>query len=697
MKKIIGLINLAKKDIFFTKSYISLSKFSLFSFIKKNLKNLYLFLLYIIGIIFYILSLKDINALDMKCFNKTGVECYYILAILTFISSFFISISIYLILYKSYHKINLIIICLIYSFLLYIDHNNGIIKHGMFNFLGFIFSTIFLLIIFCFFHFLIYLFKKRNYLLFISLIISISYFFFILKIYKLNHFNCDNWIKGLNESSIDNTSKDFPCKIKIPNPHSCYMGEIGKYFDLTSKYRPTCMDNNILKKEKKNFLNDIKDLNFYKISKKNHFALPLTNSDDINPYDFGNFCYRGIKNFEKYVNKHIIFMDLYIKNRNKYYPNISKPEIEIKFEGQYGKLIINVNKNKTLIKERQKIRKKRKNKVLYNNALVIFFDTLSRAHFFRKLSKTVKFLNQFSKYEEKKEKKNMTIFQYFKYHSLNTYTDPNLNAAYYGAELFGNGTNFGKYFKDNGYIIGRTNTICEKENVVNLKNLKSFTHTRFDHEGSSISCISSFFKGMLVSRGSSLVKRCLFGKDNNQYAFEYLESFWTTYLNQFKMFMINIDVGHEPTGELIGHFDETFYKFLNKFYKNGWFKDTTIIIFSDHGMHINGPLYLFDSQDFFYERTLAVLFLIIPNDKKLYKDNLYEKMKSNQQTLITPFDIYNTLIHIANGEINDNYIENSSSFGDSLFHQFNITERYCESSFYKSQISIKYCNCQVNK
>jgi hypothetical protein len=98
-------------------------------------------------------------------------------------------------------------------------------------------------------------------------------------------------------------------------------------------------------------------------------------------------------------------MDLYIENRTKYYPNISKPEIEIKFEGQYGKLIINVNKNETLIKERQKIREKRKNKILYNNTLVIFFDTLSRAHFFRKLTKTIKFLNQFSKYEEKNEKK----------------------------------------------------------------------------------------------------------------------------------------------------------------------------------------------------------------------------------------------------------------------------------------------------
>ncbi len=115
----------------------------------------------------------------------------------------------------------------------------------------------------------------------------------------------------------------------------------------------------------------------------------------------------------------------------------------------------------------------------------------------------------------------------------------------------------------------------------------------------SLGCISAFYKGMLVSMGSSLIKKCLFGKDINQYALEYLESFWNSYIEQNKMFLINIIDGHEPTGELIGHFDENLYYFLNKFYIKGWFKDTSIIIFSDHGMHINGPLYLFDSQDFF--------------------------------------------------------------------------------------------------
>ena len=38
-------------------------------------------------------------------------------------------------------------------------------------------------------------------------------------------------------------------------------------------------------------------------------------------------------------------MDLYNINKTKYYPDISRPEIEVKFENEKGKLIINVHKN----------------------------------------------------------------------------------------------------------------------------------------------------------------------------------------------------------------------------------------------------------------------------------------------------------------------------------------------------------------
>ena len=680
------------KRIHFDLSYFPL----LNKIIKKTSKNKnrILFFFIIASILFYLLSLWHIQALDMKCFNRYGVQCYYLLAKLIFISSTFASISIYLILFKNYKKVNLIIIIIIYSFLFYIDHDNGIIKHGFYNIITFIISTVFLCFLIIFIHYLYYLLKNKKFFLLFIILIILSYIIISLHIYKFNHFNCETWDKGLNDSSIDNISKYYPCIIKIPQPHSCYLKEIGPHFDLTTKYNLKCSRPS-LKEEKNNFLEDIKNIKYSNISKKNHFGFPLTNTDNINPYEYGTFCYKGIKKIQDYIYENLIFMDLYYKNKSKYYPNISKPEIEIKFKENYGKLLINVHKNLTLIKERKQILIKKKIKLDYKNVIVMFFDTLSRAHFFRKFPKTLNFFKPFFKYEINKEKKNMTIFQYFKYHSLNTYTDPNIIAAYYGGKLFGNGTHFAKYFKENGFIIGRLNGFCEKESAMNTRNPKQLIHTHFDHEGISLQCIKSFFKKMLASSGSSLVQKCLFGKDINQYSLEYLESFWINYLEQHKMFMINIIDGHEPTGELIGHFDEILFHFFNKFYSKGLFKDTVIILFSDHGMHINGPLYLFDSQDYFIERTLALLFLIVPNDEKLYKDNLYEKMKSNQQTFITPFDIYNTLIHLAYGKIKQNYIRNTVSYGKSLFTEINYKERYCESNIYESQVNLNYCNCKM--
>ena len=91
------------------------------------------------------------------------------------------------------------------------------------------------------------------------------------------------------------------------------------------------------------------------------------------------------------------------------------------------------------------------------------------------------------------------------------------------------------------------------------------------------------------------------------------------------------------------------------------------------------------------------MFLIFPNTQELYEEFLYEKIKSNQQVFITPYDIYYTLIHIALGdeisEINKNL---SNNFGESLLTALNYSNRYCQSKIYDSQISSRACNCKIN-
>ena len=164
------------------------------------------------------------------------------------------------------------------------------------------------------------------------------------------------------------------------------------------------------------------------------------------------------------------------------------------------------------------------------------------------------------------------------------------------------------------------------------------------------------------------------------------------YEEQNKMFLFQTLDAHEPTGELIGYFDETLYNFLTNFNKKGYFKDTAIIIFSDHGQHLNAPLHILNSNDYFIEKTLPLLILLIPNDEKMYKNNMFEKIKSNEQTFITPFDIYNTLINLAFGNNKEQYKKNYISLGGSLLTKLNYKKRFCESFIYKFQI--KRCNCR---
>jgi hypothetical protein len=135
---------------------------------------------------------------------------------------------------------------------------------------------------------------------------------------------------------------------------------VGPFFDFSAKYKPSCLDEKILKNERNIFLKTYDKLNFSNISKNNHFGFPLTNNDDVNSYDYGTLCYPRTKSFEEYVNSNVILMDLYNENKTKYYPNKPKPEIEVYFKGDYGKLIININKNYTLINERKKILYKKK-------------------------------------------------------------------------------------------------------------------------------------------------------------------------------------------------------------------------------------------------------------------------------------------------------------------------------------------------
>ena len=311
--------------------------------------------------------------------------------------------------------------------------------------------------------------------------------------------------------------------------------------------RPTCLDDELFQSQRKYFLSSLKKYNikYFNISNKKYFGYPNTNNDKYKIRDYGTILTNSTKNLEKDLHKNIILMDLYIKNKTKYYPNETEPEIYVNFKKKRGKIEIKIHKNEDIIKEKERILRTHNNKILFKNVILMFFDTMSRAHFFRKFPKTISFLNKFSRYETNFSKKKMTIFQFFKYNSINTYTDPNLKAAYYGAKINGHGIYFANYFKNQGYILGKTTTFCEKTRVIFDKNNK-LNEIRWDHEGIAIPCIKGIYKGFLLHRLTSLIQKCLFGKQIFEYALEYLESFLKAYFDYNKMFLFESGEGHEP-------------------------------------------------------------------------------------------------------------------------------------------------------
>ena len=68
----------------------------------------------------------------------------------------------------------------------------------------------------------------------------------------------------------------------------------------------------------------------------------------------------------------------------------------------------------------------------------------------------------------------------------------------------------------------------------------------------------------------------------------------------------------------------------------------------------------------------------------------------NQQVFVTPYDIHDTMIHIAYG--NDTVGPNCySKRGSSLLSYINPMERYCENPAFNLKITKNDCKCKLYK
>ena len=607
---------------------------------------------FFISYILYYLSLEKCFDGEELCGNN--MKWIYTKVFELILSCELISLLIATIIFKLVCKFHLIHLFSTFTLFYHYSHNFYFFDHGMYNFGFFIIQFTLNLIVILFIKLIIWLFKIKNKIIINKIILSVVLFI----IYNLNipNFNCDDWEKGLNNTSIDNSDKKYGCKIKYPT--YCEYKVLSKYQDLTKILGIDCSHKN--PNSKKKFLQFSNSPYITKRTKK--FGFPYTNKGFFGYND--NLEYKVLK---KYVVDNVFDVD---NNFN----NFSEPEIIVDFsKDPSGAMIIDLKYNDSLSQERKKL--ENINNPYSNNILLLFFDSVSRVASLTQLNKTLKFVEKFMSYEggynDKYPEEKFHSFQFFKYHSFEGRTAGNYPRLYYGNRREANNIlRLTKYFKENGYITNYCSHLCQKDNSRTLHNATSLE--LYDHQ--MLLCDPN------APRYSKAIRKCLYGKDDVGFLFDYSEQFWRKYKNNRKFSTLIIDSAHEETGEVLKYLDDLIFNYLNSLYNDNLFKDSSIFILSDHGLGIQSIFYIFE----FYkiENELPMLYVIINDRKNISYQEQYSYIQENQQIFITAYDIFNTMNNLLYGDkykyianLTDEIPTPKSSLGISLFDRIDGKSR----------------------
>ena len=658
-------------------------------------KELILFIIIFLSIIKYKKSLR-IEKQNVKDFDMAPE---FIMGLLyeCFASAFYVTLALFLIEFKICKVYQLFII--IYRYLLFFIMYRGVSldAHGSYNTIFFLvclfLGQIVILIIFLFK--IIYQKRKSIAISIILFIIVASIIIYTTKVE--DKVKCKNWEYGLNNTKIDNDKSKYPCQMIIPD-HNCYLNFLGPYFDFSKGKK--CKKKN----EEKYKLKQVSTSKYINKTTK-RIGFPIT-------------THRINFNLNKQLNAVNLYneiMDNLIDMDNKEQLNLlgeaEKPEVVLDYtNNEYGDIHINVNYDDELSKKRKQAEKN--TKPLYENVIVIFLDGISRNHFLRNFKKTAAFLEPFFKYEgttnEKDNSQKYHAFQFFKQQSFKEFTIGNNIPMFYGEPFYAKKiTSITGEFKDNGFVTCNLVGLCDKSSFYfdwRLKPGMERNFIEFDHEMFALNCDPNIFNVKILHSieigESSVFRRCLYGRENVDYLFEYGRQFFEKYKDNRKYLRISVPNGHEFTGQASKYVDEPLYEFLNYLFINNYFKNTSVILVADHGLNILILYKLLNALDRDIEGNNPLLFFILPDKQWMSYEEQYGNIQENQQTFGTTYDIYHTLKHIVNGddtpitmesvEKNGEIFDPKSHYlGSSLFKKINPKERFC-SNF----VDITECNCE---
>ena len=546
---------------------------------------------------------------------------------------------------------HLIYISIVYIVLISKNHGSNILNHGKYNFYIFIICSTLIFLILLSIH-MIYRFSRTiKYLYLIIAVFALFFCFLICYNFKDKYeltYNCDKWNITLNSSYILD-EKDEKCNIQKPKG-LCYMDKLYNYFDLTLVNKIKCSNRD--ENEKTLFYNSIKNEN---ISSSKIFGFPFTNNINLNQKNLPN----ETKDFN--INEYVFNNLINLENETTV-----TPETIIDFSSnEYGELKINFTKNQSLSTQRKNIalNNQKKSESLYDNILMIFLSSTSRAHFQRAMPKLSKFISKLMGYEPFPV---MTAYQFSKYNNF-PFTEENIQSMFYQKSVNNTYINSLKYFKENGYITGQATDICDKE----MKNSEEW-----DHENYAYLCDPNY-----INKEKSPYERCLYGKPVSEYMINYATEFWEKYSDNKKYFRMTFNYGNEPTGNVLTYLDQPLYDMINNFYNSGKLKNTAVFFVSEQGNKNNGLYDVLGSAEFELEKKYGLFIMLLDWNDKFKNSNFHQNLLKNQNLYTSPYDVYESMMHIVLGNSSYSNINRNQSVwehrGESMFNDIQLEDRYC--------------------
>ena len=187
-------------------------------------------------------------------------------------------------------------------------------------------------------------------------------------------------------------------------------------------------------------------------------------------------------------------------------------------------------------------------------------------------------------------------------------------------------------------------------------------------------------------------KPCIDGRSRHQISHEYLIKIWENRVDKPKFAYLNAIAAHDY-GLLDEYlnlgaeaYDELLSIFLKTIFSSPFFKHTIIVLRSDHGLQ-GGPAAIDYSTQQEHAHTWShVLF------HESFSDFSINALETNQNRLVTGYDLYKTLIGLVNGSSSSSGQYPVPTWSYDLFKEIVPLNRTCD----EAKIPPEYCLC-INK